>query len=426
MLKYQMKLQKIISRLQQKHPKKIDLTLQRTINLLKKLGNPQDKLKNVISIVGTNSKYSICQSLKSILNEEGHKCNLYLSPHLQSYNERFVYNNKEIDDQTLIDLLEETEKILGDDQATLFEILTCAYLKYSEEFKDNITLIEAGLFHQFDSTNVFKKNLASIIGSIGLDHLQWLQNKTIEGIIHEKTVNLLKSNIFINKQSKNEIMLKIDNSLKKNKSNKYFYGKDFNILKAENSFIQYEDKFGSIVLPEPNVLGDHQLTNISTSIAAARHLFNIKNQSIKMGITKIVLKGRLQEINYGKLKDLIGSNRLFCDGGHNINAAKVIAKWIKQQGKEVHLIVGMMKDKDHKGFIKCFTDNVKSITLIDIPNQEGSISKEKLKVKLNGIHKKINLSNNIEESIKVIKKREDSLCLIIGSLYLVGEVLNLN
>ena len=421
-----MKLQKIISRLQQKHPKKIDLTLQRTINLLKKLGNPQDKLKNVISIVGTNSKYSICQSLKAILNEEGHKCNLYLSPHLQSYNERFVYNNKEIDDQTLIDLLEDTEKILGDDQATLFEILTCAYLKYSEEFKDNITLIEAGLFHQFDSTNVFKKNLASIIGSIGLDHLQWLQNKTIEGIIHEKTVNLLKSNIFINKQSKNEIMLKIDNSLKKNKSNKYFYGKDFNILKAENSFIQYEDKFGSIVLPEPNVLGDHQLTNISTSIAAARNLFNIKNQNIKTGITKIVLKGRLQEINYGKLKDLIGSNRLFCDGGHNINAAKVIANWIKQQGKKVHLIVGMMKDKDHKGFIKCFTDNVKSITLIDIPNQEGSISKEKLKVKLNGIHKEINLSNSIEESIKVIKKREDSLCLIIGSLYLVGEVLNLN
>ena len=77
-------------------------------------------------------------------------------------------------------------------------------------------------------------------------------------------------------------------------------------------------------------------------------------------------------------------------------------------------------------FIKCFTDNVKSITLIDIPNQEGSISKEKLKVKLNGIHKEINLSNSIEESIKVIKKREDSLCLIIGSLYLVGEVLNLN
>ena len=64
-----MKLQTLISKLQQKHPKKIDLTIERTTNLLKKLGNPQDKLKNVISVVGTNSKYSICQSLKSLLKD---------------------------------------------------------------------------------------------------------------------------------------------------------------------------------------------------------------------------------------------------------------------------------------------------------------------------------------------------------------------
>ncbi len=421
-----MKLKKLISRLQQKHPKKIDLTLQRTFDLLKKLGNPQNKLKNIISIVGTNAKYSICQSLKSILNQEGYKCNLYLSPHLQSYNERFIYNDKEINDQTLIDLLEDVEKILGEDQATLFEILTCAYLKHCEEFKNNITLVEAGLFHQFDSTNVFKRNLASIIGSIGLDHLQWIKKKTIQSVIHEKTVSLLNSKIFINQQNSKQTMLKIENSLKNNKSNKYFYGKDFNILKAENSFIQYEDKFGTLLLPEPNVLGSHQLVNISTSIAAARNLFNLKNENIKKGITKINLKGRLQEIKKGKIKDLAGSNRLFCDGGHNINAAKVIANWVKQQDKEVHLIVGMMKDKDHKGFIKCFEEKVHSITLIDIPNQEGSIAKEEFKIKLNGINKKINLSNSIKESVKSINIYENSICLIIGSLYLIGEVLNLN
>ena len=100
-----MKLQNLISKLQQKHPKKIDLTLDRTFNLLKKLGNPQDNLRNVISVVGTNSKYSICQILKAILNQANYKCNLYLSPHLQSYTERFVYNNEEVSDEILIDLL---------------------------------------------------------------------------------------------------------------------------------------------------------------------------------------------------------------------------------------------------------------------------------------------------------------------------------
>jgi len=80
-----MKLQNLISKLQQKHPKKIDLTLDRTFSLLKKLGNPQENLENVISIVGTNAKYSICQSLKAILNQADYRCNLYLSPHLHSY-----------------------------------------------------------------------------------------------------------------------------------------------------------------------------------------------------------------------------------------------------------------------------------------------------------------------------------------------------
>ena len=421
-----MKLQKLISKLQQKHPKKIDLTLNRTFDLLKKLGNPQDKLKNVISVVGTNSKYSICQSLKAIFNQSGYKCNLYLSPHLQSYTERFIYNDNEISEEELINLLEDIEKVLGENQATLFELLTCAYLKYCEQFKQNISILESGLMHHYDSTNVFNKNLASIIGPIGLDHLQWIKNKTIDGVIYEKTAKLLNSNIFVNKQENKEITSKIEKALKNNQSNKYFFGKDFNILRAENGFIQYEDHKSSIILPEPNVLGDHQLENISTSIAAARELFNIKDQDIKTGITKIELKGRLQEIKSGKLKDLVGPNRLICDGGHNINAAKAIANWINQQNQDVHLIVGMMKDKDHQGFIDCFKDKVKSITLIDIPNQEGSISKEEFKNKLNGINKKINLCKSIKESIQSINKYQNEICLVSGSLYLIGEVLNLN
>ena len=421
-----MKLQKLISKLQQKHPKKIDLTLNRTFDLLKKLGNPQDKLKNVISVVGTNSKYSICQSLKAIFNQSGYKCNLYLSPHLQSYTERFIYNDNEISEEELINLLEDIEKVLGENQATLFELLTCAYLKYCEQFKQNISILESGLMHHYDSTNVFNKNLASIIGPIGLDHLQWIKNKTIDGVIYEKTAKLLNSNIFVNKQENKEITSKIEKALKNNQSNKYFFGKDFNILRTENGFIQYEDHKSSIILPEPNVLGDHQLENISTSIAAARELFNIKDQDIKTGITKIELKGRLQEIKSGKLKDLVGSNRLICDGCHNINAAKAIANWAKQQNQDVHLIVGMMKDKDHQGFIDCFKDKVKSITLIDIPNQEGSISKEEFKNKLNGINKKINLCKSIKESIQSINKYQNEICLISGSLYLIGEVLNLN
>ena len=421
-----MKLQRILNRLEKKHPKKIDLSLDRTFNLLKKLGNPQDKLKNVITVCGTNGKFSCIKSLQRILNQAGYKCNLYLSPHLQSYTERFVYNNNEINEDSLIDLLNEVEKANGSAQITMFESLTCAYLKYCEQYSNNVSIIETGLFHQFDATNVFKKNLCSIISSINIDHLQWIKNKTIEGIIHEKTVKLLNSNIFVNKQENKEILAKIKNALKNNQSNKYFYGEDFNYLHAENNFILYEDPKGSLILPPPNILGEHQLGNISTAIMVARILFNIKDNDIKKAVTNIELKGRLQEIKTGKLKELARDNRLFFDGGHNKNAANSLAKWLESLNKDVHLILGMMKDKDHQEFVNSFKNKIKSLTLIDIPNQDGTISKEDFKSKIQGYISEIKLADSIEQSIILNSNSSAQVILIAGSLYLAGEVLNLN
>ena len=421
-----MKLQKLISKLEKHHKKKLDLSLGRTFNLLKKLGNPQDKLKNIITVVGTNAKASICYSIKSILNQAGYNCNLYTSPHLISYTERYIYNDNEITEENLIELLTDVEKTLGDDNATLFEILTCAFIKHAENFKDNINIIEAGLFHQFDSTNVFNENLITLIGVIHNDHFQWLENKSIEGVIYEKTAKLLDSNIFVNKQVTNEIKDKIDKSLEKNTSNKYFFGKDFNIAKSENGFIQYQDQLGELVLPEPSILGDHQLYNISTSIAASRKIFNIKDEYIVNGIKDISLKARLEEIKSGKLKNMAGNNKLVIDGGHNISASISIASWVKNQNVEINLIVGMMKDKEHVEFIKNFKNIVNSITLIDIPNQDGTISKEDLKKKLDNLKLNLKLSNGIEESIKSLSKNENTIILCIGSLYLAGEILSLN
>ena len=421
-----MKLQNLVSKLEKHHKRKLDLSLGRTFNLLKKLGNPQDKLKNVVSVVGTNAKASMSYSLKSILNQAGLKCNMYTSPHLQSYTERFVFNDNEINEENLFELLVDIEKVLGEDNATVFEILTCAFLKYAENYKDNIHIIEAGLFHQFDSTNVFKDNLMTLLGVIHNDHFHWLDNKSIDGVIHEKTTKLLNSNIFINKQVTDEIRQKIEVSLDQNTSNKYYFGKDFNISNSENSFIQYQDELGELILPEPNILGDHQLYNISTSIAASRKIFNVKDQDIKLGIQNISLKGRLQEIKSGKLKDIAGNNRLVIDGGHNISSSYVIANWIKNQNQKVNLIVAMMKDKEHEEFMKSFEGLVNSVSLIDIPNQEGAISKEEFKEKISNLKFTLNLSDSIQDAIRSSSESENSITLIIGSLYLIGEVLNLN
>ena len=421
-----MKLQNLVSKLEKHHKKKIDLSLERTYSLLNSLGNPHEKLQNVINVVGTNSKASMAYSLKAILNEAGYKCNLYTSPHLQSYTERFIFNDKEISEDDLIKLLNDTEEALGDNEATVFEILTCAFYKYAENYKDNINIIESGLFFRMDPSSVFKKNICTLLGVCHSDHYQWLENKSIDGVIYEKTSKLLNSNIFVNKQVNDEIREKIEKALEKNKSNKFYFGEDFNISRSENGFIQYQDELGELVLPEPNLLGEHQLYNISTAINASRKLFNVTDDAIKKGVQKIDLKGRLQEIKNGKLKNIAGNNRLVIDGGHNISAALSIAKWIKSLNEEVNIICGMLKDKDHLEFMKCFEGTIGSATLIDIPNQENGINKEELKNKLSHLNIDFKLADSIEQSIKLNSSNKNTITLIVGSLYLVGEILNLN
>ena len=181
-----------------------------------------------------------------------------------------------------------------------------------------------------------------------------------------------------------------------------------------------------MVLPEPNILGNHQLYNISTTIAASRKIFNIKDNDIINGIQNISLKGRLEEIKSGKLKTIAGKNRLIVDGGHNISASLSIANWIKNQDQEVNLIVGMMKDKEHLEFIKSFRNIVNSITLINIPNQDGAISKEGLETKLSELNFNLKKSQSIESAIKSLSKNENTIIVCLGSLYLVGEILKLN
>ena len=422
-----MKLQKIINRLQKLHPKEIDLSLDRIKKLCKKLDNPQDKIK-AISIVGTNGKYSTIQVLYAILKEANLKCNIFTSPHIKKINERFVFDNQELNDEELNNLFEQIEEANDNEPITFFEILTAAYFYKASKYPDNINLIETGLFHRFDATNILKQNLASIITSIGLDHLDWLpeNEQTIKKIIFEKTSTLLNSNIIIAKQSSKEIIENIKNTILNNNSNKLFHNENYSFLVKENDFFYYEDKLGEIKLPMPNVKGKFQLENISTAIATLRTIKNldIKDINIQRGITKIDNIARLQEIKSGKLKELVKNHKLFVDGSHNPLGAKVLNEYLQSLNCDKHLIIGMMANKDHNKYMNYFK-NISSITTIDIPNQPNSIPGKELINKIDKF-KNIKYKKNINEAIQSIRLKENDIILITGSLYLAGEVLNLN
>ena len=422
-----MKLQKIVERLQKLHPKEIDLSLDRTRNLLEKLGNPQDQI-NCISVVGTNGKFSTIQALYAILKEANYKCNIYTSPHIQKINERFVFNNKPLTDDELANLFSEIEEANNQTQITFFEILTVAYLHYAKKYPENINLIESGLFHRFDATNILKKNLASIVTAIGLDHLDWLpkEEQTVEKIIFEKTSTLLNSKIIVAKQSTNEISKSIEDTIIDNTSKKIIFNKNYNFTLKENDFFYFEDEFGALKLPKPNLPGEFQLENVSTTIATVRQLtdYKVTDEHIKVGITKIESIARLQELKSGELKDLASNNLLFVDGSHNPLGAKVLNDYLQSLNCNKHIILGMMANKDHNEYMSYFK-GIKSLTTIDIPNQPNAIRGSELKEKIKNFEK-INYKNSVEEAIRSIDLQENDIILITGSLYLAGEVLNLN
>ena len=421
-----MKLQKIVSHLQKLHPKEIDLSLDRIKILCEKLGNPQDKIK-AISVVGTNGKQSTINAIFSILKEAKIKCNVYTSPHIQKINERFVFNNNMLNDDELIDLFEEVEKINDQNPLTFFEALSACYFYKAAQYPNNINLIEAGLFHRFDATNILKNNLASIVCSISKDHLDWLpkDQQTIEKIVFEKTSSLLNSNIIVSKQNSVKTTESIKKSISQNLSNKLFFNEDYSYSNGENGFFYYEDKFGGLKLPLPNILGQFQLENISTAIATIRQLnLEVKDDDIKNAITKIESIGRLQEIKSGKIKDLIKNNRLLLDGSHNEDGARVLNEYLQTLDCNKHFIIGMMSNKNHEKYISHFKD-ISSLTTVDIPNQQNAISGKKLKEKFQNVFN-AKYEDNIEKAIKSLTLKENDMLIITGSLYLAGEILNLN
>ena len=426
-----MKIKTILERLLQLHPKSMDLSLSRIKRLLKDLKNPEKKIINVIQVVGTNGKFSVCSSLREIFETAGYSVNMNISPSIRKFNERFYFSGKFISDEELCELLTEVEKINKNQNITFHEFICACFFLAASRKKSDINILEAGLFFRLDASNVLEKNIASVITPIGIDHKDFLTNGTIDEIVYEKCSHLLNdSKIFI-AQQKGDVLVKIKKTIYRNSSQKFIFDEDYNYNQNDDGFI-YSDKMGKINLPYPNLLGTFQLNNVSTAISVARNLkqFKVTQKHIKKAIIKIRSEGRLQIIKRGKLKKYISeNNEILIDGAHNPLAAFAINDFLKNfyNKKKIIMILGMMANKEHEVFIKLFKKKVHSIIAVDIPNQGNFVKKEKLMK----IAKSCGIPSTTEDSIEqafknASKQSSDALIFCTGSLYFAGEILNLN
>ena len=434
MMQNQTKIEKLLIKL----PilRKIDLSLSRINRLNKDLNIDLDKLQSkTCTITGTNGKFSIATTMRSIFEAAGYKVDVFTSPHISHYSERYVFESKEISENELFELFLEISKVNGSKPITIFEFLTAAFYYYCDKNSNSqIILAENGLFNFADAVTSIGKHLQKIITSCGLDHLDWLPagKKTIDQVINEKTKNITCSNIIVSEQSNNQILNKIKDNIKNNPAKQIIFSQNYFYDINKDGFL-YNDEFGTIQLPKPDLLGKHQIVNLACAIAAVRNLkkYKITNEHIIKGIASIKnIKGRLSVLSKGRLKQLAPTNTIICDIASNPSAAKVISKYLNtlDKNKKIYVISGMLQNKIHDLFFSELKQtDISEILAIDIPNNKNSIKKEDLKKIIEKIGIKSKTSNSIQDAIKYIaSKDKNSVILILGSIYLYGEVLNLN
>ena len=338
-MKKQSRIENLISKFLQLHDRKIDLSLDRINRLNKDLKINIDNLQaKTVTLSGTNGKWSTAITIRSIFEAAGYKVDLFSSPHVQSYTERFIFESKEISEENLFDLLSEVESKNDSKPITVFELLTSAFYFYSaSKSKSNVVIAENGLFQRYDSVSSIGHHLMNVTCPIGLDHLDWLPEgkKTIDQIIIEKTSNIMSNNIVVSEQSDNEILNKIKKNLKNNRAKKTIFSTNYNYEINKDGFL-YKDDFGVLQLPKPNLLGEHQVSNAACALSAVRNLkkYNIKDEHIIKGIKSIKnTRGRLQVIVKGFLKKLAPSNTVICDIAHNRSAGLAISNYLNTLDK---------------------------------------------------------------------------------------------
>lgn len=420
----------ILRRLLQLHPKVIDLTLERLERLLALLGNPERKLPPVIHVAGTNGKGSTIAFMRATMEAAGLAVHTYTSPHLVRFNERiFLAGTGQIDDDLLMALLEECEKINGSEPITFFEITTAAALLAFSRHPADYVLLETGLGGRLDATNVIDKPAVCAITPIDLDHQQYL-GETLEKIAREKA-GILKPGVaaIIGPQHAGALEA-IEEIAAHKHSPLSICNQDWQAFEQHGRLV-FQNDWELLDLPLPKLTGQHQIINAGTAIATIRQLRDarISAQHIETGIQSAQWPARMQKLDPGNLHEWApAGSEIWLDGGHNPAAGQALATAMAglndRAPRPLVLIAGMLNTKDPIGYFEAFEDMVHTVFTIPIPNEENALSAEILA----NVASQANLQAFPQPSLKqalnaAAEISNNPRILIGGSLYLAGHVL---
>ncbi len=370
------------------------------------VGNPQEKLR-FIHVAGTNGKGSTCAMLESIYRAAGLRVGLFTSPHLVSFRERMQVNRQLIPDGDVARLVTELQPLLKQfpdtTHPTMFEVVAVMALKYFAEQKCDLVIWETGLGGRLDATNIVTP-LASVITNIAFDHMQWLGD-TLEKIAAEKA-GIIKPGVpVITAAREPEVLGVIERVARENKS----------------PFTQAEtDPVFSCEHPAA-LAGEHQKANAALAVAAVRVLqkqIPVKDEHIYTGLAQVTWPGRLQLIERGGQKILL-------DGAHNVAGVEVLRAALRGGALGTSapaLIIGVLGDKDWRGMCDVLAPLAGKIFVVPVASaRTANVQELAAFFKTTNPRAEVSVFNNVSEALNA--GGEEPLVVVAGSLYLIGEAL---
>src|ERR1700761_1503450 len=428
----------ILDRLLALHPKKIDLVLDRMLRLLAALGNPQLKLPPVIHVAGTNGKGSACAFSRAILEAQGLKVHMHISPHLVRFHERIRIAGELISEEELCAVLEEVERVNDGAPITFFEITGAAmFLAFSRHPADAVVL-EVGLGGKYDATNVVPRPAMTIVQPVGLDHLEFLGND-LATIAAEKA-GIIKPGVpvVIGPQDEiaREVILRRADQLS---APVFMFGQDFT-GRQEHGRMVYEDEMGLLDLPLPRLIGRHQVENAAVAIAGLRHAGKGwgEDAAVEKGLRSVDWPARLQRLSHGPLvADAPDDAEIWLDGGHNPHGAAAVSRAIADLEEKIerplYLICGMLKNKDAFGFLSAFRGLARHVVTVGIPGEPNSMGAGALYDAARAAGLDAAPAEDLEDAMLQLNawarahgRETPPRILICGSLYLAGKILSEN
>lgn len=388
-------------------------TLERMQVAVKILGHPERDLK-FIHIAGTNGKGSTGALIKVGLEQNGYRVGRFISPHLMDITERISIGKSHIsqnDFANIFELLAENREVqaLG---LSYFEQLALMALLYFQKTQPDYIIWETGLGGRLDATNVVNPKIV-VITAIGLDHVKLLGGDLVS-IAKEKAAIIkpkAKAVIAIQKDNLEKVFLE----KAKDVGTEAIFARDFlpvkikmNGLKPSNTYIPQLGFAG--ILP---LLGRHQGDNALTALLTLRALGIDINKSIGSGLfADTIWPGRLQ---------YFPSLNLLVDGAHNEQAMETFTAFFRETKVESQLIFACITDKDYITMVNQLDGIFKQVYLPRIANKR-SIEPEKLALLFQKTPCQV--CESLEQALKGALN-ESSLTTLVGSLYLVGECLQI-